>query len=277
MSAFQELFIGLNRIITPLTRLFEESETDTSHVSAELYRFYQKVINEVFVLIGTCFLDKYSLKGLKKHWEKKLCHNVYTNNTISKLHPTLPYRNTNLGLTLLECLREMSDERNLKNELQAKILSLFDIGIVQAFKKDYRETTSFRATLIHHFVHPSLYVLICRDFNIRIGNSRFYIKEVTIYVHGGKSSSIGINCADAVIEDPMLHDNWIIETNDKFSPFIVCQYGMHGSTLQNENENPINLTLTHGILHSGSFEVVFSAAEGEVIKKCHQAQITFNN
>ena len=84
MSAFQELFIGLNRIITPLARLFEESENETSYVSIELYRFYQKVINEVFVLIGTCFLDKNSLKGLKKQWEKKLCHNVYTHNNIQK-------------------------------------------------------------------------------------------------------------------------------------------------------------------------------------------------
>ena len=228
MSSFQELFIGLNRIITPLARLFEESPNDTSYVSVELYRFYQKVINEVFVLIGTCFLDKSSLKGLKKQWEKKICHNVYTNRTINKLHPTLPYRNTNLGLALLECLQEMSDAQTLPNELQARILSLFDIGIVQAFKKDYRETTSFRAILIHHFVHPSLYVLICHDFDICIGSSRFYIKEITIYIHGGKSSSIGINCNNAVIEDSMLHDNWIIETNDKLSPFIVCQFGMHG-------------------------------------------------
>ena len=125
MSAFQELFIGLNRIITPLVRLFEDSPNDNSLNSIRLNQFYQKVINEVFVLIGTCFLDKHSLKGLKKLWQRKISERFYRNENIKKLHPTLPYRNTNLGLALLECLRDLSNEQNLSTELQEKILSLF--------------------------------------------------------------------------------------------------------------------------------------------------------
>ena len=277
MSGFQELFFGLHKIITPLVRLFEESRSETSH-SIELRRFYQKVINEVFVLIGTCFLDKNRLRGLKQLWENKICGDLFINlHNFHKLHPTLPYRNTNLGLALLECLHEMSDKQNMPNDLQAKILTLFDIGIVQAFKKDYRETTSFRATLIHHYVHPTLHILVCHDLEICISGSRFYIKEVTIYVHGGKSSSMGIECSKTNKEDFMPNENWIVGTNDKDSAFIVCQCGLYRINEIDDNNNPIKLKFTHGILHHGSFEEVFSTAEGEMIRKCQQTITDFND
>jgi hypothetical protein len=269
MAAIVELFGSLNRIITPICRLFEDSEqTIDTTTPPDLSRFYHKVINEVFVLIGTCFLDVNYMKGLKMLWERKICRTLYVNANNTILHPTLPYRNTNLGLALLDSLRELSNE--MPNELRYKILSLFDIGIVLAFKKDYRETTFFNAQLYNHFIHPNLYILVCHDFNIFINDIMYHHEEVTIYIHGCKSSST-VN--KEVNEDcSMLKDNWIVETNDKTSPFIVCQYGNFKNNIRKKTKEgrcniSTQLTVTHGILHSGSFEVVFSLAEGVLLRK----------
>ena len=270
MAGIFELLGSLNRIITPICRLFEDSEQTMATTPPDLARFYHKVINEVFVLIGTCFLEADSLEGLKTLWERKICKNLYVNTYDTILHPKLPYRNTNLGLALLDSLRELSNERSMPNELQYKILSLFDIGIVQAFKKDYRETTLFNAQLYNHLIHPQLYILVCHDFNIVINDIMYHHEEVTIYIHGCKSSST----IDKKVEEDwsMLKDNWIVETNDKLSPFIVCQFGKLNNnkrkkTIEGRCNISTQLTVTHGILHSGSFEVVFSSAEGELLRK----------
>ena len=66
------------------------------------------------------------------------------------------------------------------------------------------------------------------------------------------------------------NDNWIVGTNDKDSAFIVCQCGLYRINEIDDNNNPIKLKFTHGILHNGSFEEVFTTAEGEMIRKCQQ-------
>ena len=270
MAGIFELLGSLNRIITPICRLFEDSEQTMATTPPDLARFYHKVINEVFVLIGTCFLDANYLEGLKILWEEKICRNLYVNAQNTILHPKLPYRNTNLGLALLDSLRELSNERSMPCELKYKILSLFDIGIVQAFKKDYRETTLFNAHLYNHFIHPNLYILVCHDFNIFINDIMYHHEEVTVYIHGCKSSST----IDKETEEDcsMLKDNWIVETNDKMSPFMVCQFGKFRNnkrkyTKEGRYNISTQLTVTHGILHCGSFELVFSSAEGDLLNK----------
>ena len=280
MSVLESLFNNLYRLVSPLRRITIEPNDE---ISIEMNQFYRKVINEVFVLIGTCSLEYQPLVGLKDLWTRNIQKTKNNGEVYShrNLHSTKHYQNTKIGITLLDALSELSLQEPISPELRAKILALFDIGIIQVFKKNYEENTVFDAHILNHNFASGIHIFTCKDFVMSSNEKYYQAQEVKMYIYGGKSSAIFIDEDDQMAGALPRHkgdvkfvagssssDQGIKEKSGDYpsSPhFIVCQFRQFRK-LGWASDPAFDIIITHGIIHFGAVEAVFSGARGRLVK-----------